>query len=629
MLYPSDDLRKGRRRLEEIEEISIIDDLTWDELYNCFFIHFSIELDQDYSFINKKTEWYVTIDPSYPFGEISIYPSCSNGLTCTFPHQLNNSHIANNNLWRLGKLCVDFGFNSLGTQSPEKEATSIEGRLFWHMKRAVLWLYSAAKSELVSPGDSYELPDYSPTHSSIFAYNEDVVSMMVWEDTECTFGTAKIFQERLESLQTILYVQEFASINVKEKIYLPPWGKILCENPQKTKSDALWIKLSSPPIVNHWQGPTTLGELIDACTSQGVDFLDILQKFAPKARDGRSHLILFGFPIPKHYGEVPSEMVWQALELPPLSNGKYTNSKFQSGKKKRPIIRNHGVPPGYRPSETGWWLNDTTNILIPELQLVWIDSQNWGTRTISSRGHFSNNILSKNIAVIGAGSLGSAVSELLVRSGVTKLTCIDGDFLEIGNLCRHTLTMRDLNQFKSVALAKRLSEINPNTRIVALSNFLTLNETHHLVPDLSEYDIVIDTTGNDRVLDMLVLGLPWEKTIFLSTAVGLGAKHIYLCLSRNRAPNFDVFLSHIEPYFDADREACNMLDLPRDGIGCWHPSFPARADDMWMAATTSIKTLESFLSCPDTKSLYAIYGATTEDNLCCGYAPIEVKYNAL
>lgn len=29
MLYPSNDLRRGRRRLEEIEEISIIDDLTY------------------------------------------------------------------------------------------------------------------------------------------------------------------------------------------------------------------------------------------------------------------------------------------------------------------------------------------------------------------------------------------------------------------------------------------------------------------------------------------------------------------------------------------------------------------------------------------------------------------------
>ena len=55
MLYPSNDLRRGRRRLEEIEEISIIDDLTWDNEYKCFFICVSVQLDKEYPQFPKIT----------------------------------------------------------------------------------------------------------------------------------------------------------------------------------------------------------------------------------------------------------------------------------------------------------------------------------------------------------------------------------------------------------------------------------------------------------------------------------------------------------------------------------------------------------------------------------------------
>ncbi|MBL0240398.1 MAG: hypothetical protein IPQ00_07480 [Chloracidobacterium sp.] len=30
---------------------------------------------------------------------------------------------------------------------------------------------------------------------------------------------------------------------------------------------------------------------------------------------------------------------------------------------------------------------------------------------------------------------------------------------------------------------------------------------------------------------------------------------------------------------------------PREGVGCWHPVFPARADDIWMWGSIAIKVL--------------------------------------
>lgn len=99
-------------------------------------------------------------------------------------------------------------------------------------------------------------------------------------------------------------------------------------NKGKNYENALWIRLKEVPVINNWQVPTNLCQLKQICTNQGIDLLAILKSFAPKARDGRRHLLLVGFPIPAHIGEDSHEMTWQAIELPALSCGKYTNRVF-------------------------------------------------------------------------------------------------------------------------------------------------------------------------------------------------------------------------------------------------------------------------------------------------------------
>lgn len=225
----------------------------------------------------------------------------------------------------------------------------------------------------------------------------------------------------------------------------------------------------------------TFGELQQACVAQGIDFFMHLKAFASKVRDGKSHLVLFGFPVSKHYGEPPSE-----------------------------------------------------------------------------------------------------------------IACIDGDRLEIGNLCRHTLTMSDLTRQKSLALSSHLSSINPHVDVSANPCYLKIDSNGCISPNIGDYDIIIDTTGDDYVLELVTMGINWSKSILLSASVGLGAKRLYLFFARNIRPDFTHFLDFVTPYLIKDSVECNLAELPRNGIGCWHPLFPARADDMWMAAGTAVKALELF-----------------------------------
>lgn len=66
----------------------------------------------------------------------------------------------------------------------------------------------------------------------------------------------------------------------------------------------------------------------------------------------------------------------------------------------------------------------------------------------------------RHFSIVGCGSFGSALADMLVRAGAGALTLIDPEVLSVENLGRHVLTSRDLGRPKVHALAERLREVN-------------------------------------------------------------------------------------------------------------------------------------------------------------------------
>ena len=71
----------------------------------------------------------------------------------------------------------------------------------------------------------------------------------------------------------------------------------------------------------------------------------------------------------------------------------------------------------------------------------------------------------ETVSVIGCGSVGSAVADMLVRAGLGRIVLIDPETLAIENVGRHILTARDVGQPKAIALAAHLREINPELAV--------------------------------------------------------------------------------------------------------------------------------------------------------------------
>ena len=88
-------------------------------------------------------------------------------------------------------------------------------------------------------------------------------------------------------------------------------------------------------------------------------------------------------------------------------------------------------------------------------------------RTIESLGRdvvekFSNG----RFCILGCGAVGSLFAEMLVRTGATKLTLIDGDTVESSNLNRTTAFIkRDIEKDKVDVVKERLENIADNLSI--------------------------------------------------------------------------------------------------------------------------------------------------------------------
>lgn len=102
---------------------------------------------------------------------------------------------------------------------------------------------------------------------------------------------------------------------------------------------------------------------------------------------------------------------------------------------------------------------------------------------------------SKKVAIIGAGSLGSAVIMQLVRAGIENLTLIDPDKFESANLGRHVLGIDDLGQNKTDALKERIQKDIPFTNIKSIPKRIQdiLIEKIDLLKDI---DVVVITSAN-------------------------------------------------------------------------------------------------------------------------------------
>jgi molybdopterin/thiamine biosynthesis adenylyltransferase len=121
--------------------------------------------------------------------------------------------------------------------------------------------------------------------------------------------------------------------------------------------------------------------------------------------------------------------------------------------------------------------------------------------TIGSNGQ--QQLANTACAIIGAGALGAAVAEQLVRAGIGYVRIIDRDFVELSNLHRQTLyTEQDAEHFlpKAIAAGNALKAINSTVEIDPIIADVHSGNIHDLLHNI---DIIVDGSDNFTIRYLL------------------------------------------------------------------------------------------------------------------------------
>jgi hypothetical protein len=586
-------LTKAQLSLETVDGFAFVETFRWNEQAKKWTIRFQVSLTElDAGNPLRTTDWYLTVDETYPLGFIDIYPAKVNGITGTYPHQSYNTEGKPDLPWRTGNICANTQAKVVGRHGYDVEPYTTEDRLLWHCQRAIEWIRYASKDELVLPGEPFELPHIPPFREDVntVCFSEKSIDASTWSHAQLSSGCVRCFNLRGDEERW--FIDQFMGSRDEELIQTF-WGQHVTRFRGKTWN-GVWLRLHDIPIVKPYRFPETWGEFKQALSEHGISLRGLISSFRKHLHNGEVLFLLVGFPIPALCAGPSVIMYWLAIKLPMLSH----NREFAHG---------------FRNNEQGYVENDMRTRFRLESQIVYMPTENWHPDQIQNRGRFQEGLRSARVAVIGCGALGAPVSEMLIRGGVHQMTLFDGERIEIGNLTRHTLSMDDIGEGKADRLAQRLNSLNPHAEVAFVSSNVTF-VCKDVSQRLLEHDLIIDCTANDELLHVLA-GISFPHHIhFFSISIGFRAKRMFCFHAKNESFPVDEYMLEMSEWIKAEQVEFEGETFPREGIGCYHPVFPSRCDDMWLWASIAVKAVSKGIDSSPSDFVLHVYEQNEDED---------------
>lgn len=545
-------LKKARSFIDFYPEYEILEDLHLEN--DAYVVKVRITLSNiKNSYVPNQTDWYMVFEDEQ---QIDFYPAKTNGITATFPHQSLNTIIEGYN-YRTGKPCLDVPGHTLNL--PNEYYPYTQGnKIHWYLGRMIEWLKNAAGNTLLKNGDPFEIPtnEYSGTE---LLYKENRIED--WSIFDYSYGYVKLNQVKLDKNYFVL--DELYDINLTEARGTIFWGDFknkFCNN----FYDSLWIRCPSFPIKYPWEYPNTWEELFSIFRENKLDIFKIIFELLRKNNSykKRPNYLLLACSIPEKVGESEKSYYWLMCDIPGIT---YPRKGFRKGRA--------GLKSCLKIAFKG--------------KINWHRTHNWDDSVIRTRGQMRRELGDLTYAIIGAGSLGSHVAEQLVRQGAKSLKIIDGDIIHIGNLSRHILCLEDLSKYKTKALAEKLATISPSVQIKTFESYLDDNN----ITNLSNSDVIIDCTANNDVLEVLGGYQFSEKKEIFVGAFNYGATKFGYYKIKTERFDCDIYNSKTLEFYND--KTIDESELIMEGIGCYHPVFPATYSNVSIWASIFVKEIIS------------------------------------
>jgi tRNA A37 threonylcarbamoyladenosine dehydratase len=129
----------------------------------------------------------------------------------------------------------------------------------------------------------------------------------------------------------------------------------------------------------------------------------------------------------------------------------------------------------------------------------------------------------KHVLVVGLGGVGGICAEMIVRSGVGKITIVDADTVDLSNANRQIPALHSTaGKLKSEVMAERLKDINPQLEIIVKSIYIKEELTQALL-DEAHYDYAVDCIDTLSPKVFFIKGC-LDRNIPIVSSLGAGGK---------------------------------------------------------------------------------------------------------
>jgi len=221
------------------------------------------------------------------------------------------------------------------------------------------------------------------------------------------------------------------------------------------------------------------------------------------------------------------------------------------------------------------------------------------------RGGGSMSLITKKVAIIGAGAIGGIISVELAKAGVASLVLVDQDILEAENVLRHVLGINDgVGKYKVSILKERIENSIPHCKVSAIpKRFEDLGVSDI---DFSQIDLVINCTGVENI-GFIINKKLWPKNASIHTWVepmGIGG-HALLSLGNGESGCFKCLFG-----YDHDEGLYNKASFVKPGqrfsksmFGCAGMFTPFSSLDTLKTGVLALELALSFLHDKGTENM--------------------------
>lgn len=131
-------------------------------------------------------------------------------------------------------------------------------------------------------------------------------------------------------------------------------------------------------------------------------------------------------------------------------------------------------------------------------------------------------IKTKKVLVVGLGGVGGYAVEALVRSGISDITIVDYDVVDITNINRQIIALHStIGKYKTEVFRNRINDINPDCSVTVKNMKIDDNNINSLFE--KDYDYVVDACDTISVKKELIR-ICLRKNIKLISSMGTAKK---------------------------------------------------------------------------------------------------------